>query len=102
MKKLIAAAILVATGAAASPLITQTHYSCDGGHQVTVGISSIKIDGKSHGYVDSASGVGQHEDGSEYNISGAEYEGGWVFVRGDTAISGLLVHEENFWYCEAI
>ena len=100
MKKLIISALLLATCASAAPVLFQNKYSCDGGKQITVSFNSLTVDGKQHAYVDSAQGVGRHKDGAEYNISGAEYEGGWVFVTGETANSGLLVNGEDFHYCE--
>lgn len=100
MKKLLIAALLLCGTAQAS--ITDVHYTCDDGPMITVGFSTITVDGKQHNYVTPATGTGHHEDGSQYDISGSEYADGWIFVRGESAASGLLVHEEDFYYCEAI
>jgi hypothetical protein len=98
--KLMIAALLLCGAAQAN--ITDVHYNCDGGPMVTVGFNTITVDGKQHKYVASATGTGEHENGDQYDITGSEYSDGWIFVRGDSALSGLLVHEENFFYCEAI
>lgn len=100
MRKLIIAALLFCGTANAD--LSAVDYQCDGGPNITVGFSTLKVDGKQYRYVAPATGTGQHEDGQQYDITGSEYESGWIFVRGDTAISGLLVHEDNFWYCEAL
>lgn len=98
--KLLIAALLLCGTAQAS--ITDVHYTCDGGPMVTVGFSTITVDGKQHQYVAPATGTGQHENGEQYDITGSEYSDGWIFVRGESAASGLLAHKEDFWYCEAI
>lgn len=100
MKKLLITALLLCGTAHAD--ISAVDYQCEGGPKITVGFSTLKVDGKRYRYVAPATGTCQHEDGKQYDITGSEYESGWIFVRGDTAISGLLVHEENFLYCEAI
>lgn len=100
MKKLLIAALMLCGTAQAS--ITDVHYTCDGGPMVTVGFNTITVDGKQHQYVAPATGTGEHENGDKYDITGSEYEHNWIFVRGESAASGLLVHEENFWYCTAI
>lgn len=99
LKLLIAALLLCGT---AQSSMTDVHYTCDGGPMVTVGFNTITVDGKQHHYVAPATGTGQHENGQQYDITGSEYESGFIFVRGDSALSGLLVHEENFFYCTAI
>jgi hypothetical protein len=100
MNKLLIAALLLCGTAQAS--ITDVKYNCGEGFEVTVGFNTITVDGQQYHYVAPATGTGQHENGQQYDITGSEYESGFIFVRGDSALSGLLVHEENFWYCEAI
>lgn len=100
MKKLIIAALMLCGTAQAS--ITDVHYTCDGGPMVTVGFNTITVDGKQHRYVAPATGTGEHENGEQYDITGSEFSDGWIFVRGESAASVLLVHEEDFYYCEAI
>ena len=100
MKKLFIAALLLCGTAQAS--MTDVHYTCDGGPMVTVGFNTITVDGKQHQYVAPATGTGEHPDGSKYDITGSEYENGFIFVRGESAASGLLVHEEDFYYCTSI
>lgn len=100
MKKLIIAALLLCGTAHAD--ISAVDYHCDGGPNITVGFSTLKVDGKQYRYVAPATGTGQHEDGSQYDITGSEFADGWIFVRGESAASGLLVHEEDFYYCTSI
>ena len=100
MKKLIIAALLFCGTANAD--LSAVNYHCDGGPNITVGFSTLKVDGKQYRYVAPATGEGQHEDGQRYDITGSEYEQGYIFVRGESALSGLLVHEEDFFYCVAI
>lgn len=98
MKKLIPLAFLFIGSASAE--ITDVHYNCDGATQITVGFVSLTVNGEQFKYLGPATGTGTHENGQQYDITGSEFEDGWIFVRGDSVASGLLSHEENFWYCE--
>lgn len=100
MKKLLIAALILCGTAHAD--ISAVDYQCDGGPNITVGFSTLKVDGKQYRYVAPATGTGTHENGESYDITGSEFEGGYIFVRGESALSGLLVHEEDFFYCVAI
>lgn len=100
MKKLFIAALMLCGTAQAG--ITDVHYTCDDGPMVTVGFNTITVDGEQHQYVGAATGTGQHENGEQYDITGSEFADAWIFVRGESAASGLLVHEEDFYYCTSI
>ncbi len=101
MKWIIVAFCIVYCMSVKAVPITETHYMCDGYQDVVVDYDYVIVDGKRFDYLAPATGTGINEKGENYDITGAEYEGGYIFVRGESTASGLLVHKEDFSYCEA-
>lgn len=101
MKKLIIAAALLLPTITQADTVFDTHYNCEG-KQVTFGLNALTVDNNVYTFLDSSRAAGRHDDGTSYPATAYEFEKGWIMVMADGSnASGLLVHEDSFWYCEA-
>lgn len=101
MKKIIIALAIMAGSANAAPMITQTEFDCEGVHHVVVDYTSITVDGVEEIWTGSAPANVEREDGTTFDSTASSYTGGWIFATGETALSGVLAQDNNFWFCEA-
>lgn len=101
MKKLIIGlAVMLASASCLADSVLDTNYICEDGKVVTVNAAGLAVGGELHQYVGQTESSGLRGDRYISTIA-SEYAGQWFFITGRDVGTGLLVHEDDNWFCES-
>lgn len=101
MKKLIIGlAAMLASASCLADSVLDNNYICEDGKVLTVNAAGITVDGELHRYVGQTQSSGLRGDRYISTVA-SEYDDQWFFITGRDVGTGLLVHEDDNWFCES-
>lgn len=101
MKWLIIAFGLVYGMTVKADSVLDNNYICEDGKVVTVNAAGLSVGGELHEYVGQTPSHGMRDNGTVIHTTATEYAGQWFFITGRDVATGLLVHNEDSYYCES-